>query len=213
MRNALIFDVDGTIWDAVEVLTDAWNKTGAKYKEVTTTIKPEDMRPLMGKTMDEFAVLFPSVDRKLALEILKDACVEENEYLLTHPGKLYPEIAEVMRSLNKDYDLYIVSNCQEGYIEALMKSCGIEDIVEDFENYGRTGRGKAENIRILMERCDIKKAIYIGDTELDMVSAETAGIPFIHAAYGYGKIDECRFRISEPKELPEVIRETKYFSL
>ncbi|MBO4462145.1 MAG: HAD family hydrolase, partial [Lachnospiraceae bacterium] len=109
--------------------------------------------------------------------------------------------------------LYIVSNCQEGYIEALLATQGLAEYFKDFENFGRTGKLKDENIRILMERCDIKKAIYIGDTATDMESAFKNELPFIFAAYGMGSVENAKFTINKPEELPEVIKRTRYYAL
>ncbi|MBR0434787.1 MAG: HAD family hydrolase [Lachnospiraceae bacterium] len=213
MNKALIFDVDGTLWDAVSVITDSWNLTASRYPEITTTISPSEMSKYMGQPMSAFVKLFPTIDERKALEVLDKCCKEEIDYLYDHPGRLYDGMKETIIRLSKDYDLYIVSNCQEGYIEALLHTTGLESYFKDFENFGRTGKLKDENIRILMERCDIKKAIYIGDTATDMDSAFKNDLPFIYAAYGMGEVDNARYLINSPSELPEVIKSTRYYEL
>ncbi len=45
----------------------------------------------------------------------------------------------------------------------------------------------------------------MGDTELDMTSALTAGIPFIFADYGFGKIDNTDYNISKISDLTDYI--------
>ncbi len=213
MNRALIFDVDGTLWDAVSVITDSWNHTASKYPEITTTIAPTEMSKFMGQPMSAFVKLFPTIDEGKALEVLEKCCTEEIDYLYEHPGRLYDGMKETIIALSKEYDLYIVSNCQEGYIEALLATQGLAEYFKDFENFGRTGKLKDENIRILMERCDIKKAIYIGDTATDMESAYKNDIPFIYAAYGMGDVSDARYKIDNPTELPEVIKSTRYYEL
>lgn len=39
-----------------------------------------------------------------------------------------------------------------------------------------------------MDRGRIESAIYVGDTQGDWDAAKTAGVPFVHAAYGFGRI-------------------------
>ena len=96
MNKAVIFDVDGTLWDAVSVITESWNQTIRRFPEVKSVITEEQMRGMMGKTMDEFAALFPEVEEKRAKEILACCCKEEIAYLHTHPGKLYPGVTQML---------------------------------------------------------------------------------------------------------------------
>lgn len=213
MRKAVIFDVDGTLWDAVSVITDSWNNTLQGFPDVTSRVTYEVMRNMMGKTMDEFVTLFPELSMERAAEVLEYCCQEEINYLHSHPGILYPGIRDILETLHEQYELYIVSNCQNGYIEALLHSCNLSHLFEGFECFGRTGKKKGQNIQILMQRYEIDKAIYIGDTQMDQEAAEYAGIPFIFAKYGMGQAQCTRFMVNEPKEIPEEICKMKYFAL
>ena len=50
--------------------------------------------------------------------------------------------------------------------------------------------GKADNIKELVKRNGLKNPVYIGDTEGDRIACEEAGVPFVHAAYGFGDLQE-----------------------
>lgn len=213
MRKAIIFDVDGTIWDAVDRITESFQLQADQFPDVTSRVDKKTLESYMGKPMTEFAKLFPELTNERAIEVLDACCKYEVEYLKTHPGVLYEGIYEVFENLSKEYELYIVSNCQEGYIEALLQSCNMEQFVSGFECFGRTGMRKGRNIQILMERYEIDKAIYIGDTQLDYEATLEAGIPFIFAAYGMGETEYQRYVVNSPAEIPEVIKKTKYFAL
>jgi phosphoglycolate phosphatase len=56
-----------------------------------------------------------------------------------------------------------------------------------------------------MKRNNFSKAIYVGDTQKDLDSARGAGIPFIHAAYGFGKTDGPDGSINKIEDLPEEV--------
>lgn len=213
MRKAVIFDVDGTIWDAVDRITESFQIRAHEFPDVTSRVDTDTLRSYMGKPMDEFAELFPELSEERAIEVLKACCNYEIEYLKTHPGVLYEGIYDVFEELSKDYEIYIVSNCQEGYIEALLESCNMEQFVSGFECYGRTGQSKGKNIKILMERYELEKAIYVGDTQLDYEATLEAGIPFIYAAYGMGQVEHNRYVADSPREIKDVIKATKYFEL
>ena len=70
---------------------------------------------------------------------------------------------------------------------------------------GRTGKTKGENIKEIIDRNHITKAVYVGDTIGDLEGAKFAGIPFIHAKYGFGKLDNMKYVINHITEINEII--------
>ena len=108
------------------------------------------------------------------------------------------------RELSKKYKLFIVSNCQSGYIEAFLKNTGLGQYFADYTCPGDTGKLKGENIRIIMERNGIKEAVYVGDTQGDANACKEAGIPMIFAAYGFGQVEEEHVAIQSFGELLEL---------
>ena len=46
---------------------------------------------------------------------------------------------------------------------------------------------KAENIRLVVARNGLQHPVYVGDTKGDEEAAHAAGVPFVHAAYGFGR--------------------------
>ncbi len=156
----------------------------------------------MGKNMKDFGdALFPDLPPAKRLEVM-EACMEyENQYLEDHPGILYPQVAEVLQQLSWKYKLFIVSNCQKGYIEVLMRSCNLEEYITDIECYGNTGLSKADNISMVIQRNHLDQSFYVGDTAMDAEAAADAGIPFVHAAYGFGQVNGAEAVIREFGEL------------
>lgn len=185
MKKGIIFDVDGTLWDSSVQVAKSW--TSVTLPEMGKTITPEDISRNMGKTMDAIAAdLFSELPVKEQLALLKRCMEVENRYLETHPGTLYPGVRETMELLSRCYGLYIVSNCQCGYIEVLLRSCNLEEFIQDTECFGNTGLQKGDNIRMLMERNHLDSCFYVGDTQMDAQASEMAGIPFVFASYGFG---------------------------
>jgi phosphoglycolate phosphatase len=200
----LLFDLDGTLWDSAPAVAEAWNEV---FRRECPGLKPltvEDIHGVMGMTMKEISLaLYPDTDMPRRDEIFDICCRHEVEYLYTHCGTLYPDFRSVMESLKAEgYDLAVVSNCQEGYVRAFLVSSGASDLFIDYEEWERTGLTKGENIRLVMERNGYAKGIYIGDTKKDREAALLAGIPFIHAAYGFGEVESADGIISSLKDLP-----------
>ena len=100
----------------------------------------------------------------------------------------------------------MVSNCGLGYIEAFFTGNQTGCFFDDYENAARTGLSKGENIRLVMERNGIERAVYLGDTAGDQAAARLAGVPFVHAAYGYGVVPDPDAAIQAFRELPAAVK-------
>ena len=200
--DSIIFDVDGTIWDSTQSVADSWNKAIREHSDLDLTLDPVSLSRVFGKTMTEIAdALFPALDTEARMKLL-DACyAEENRYLEDHPGLLYDGVAGTIRNLSLRYPLYIVSNCQCGYIEVMLKTSGLAPYIKDHLCFGETLRPKGETIRMLMEKNGLKSPVYVGDTQGDANACREAGIPFIFAEYGFGNVPDAEIRIHAFSEL------------
>ena len=207
MKKGIIFDMDGTLWDSAENVANSWNiamdKVGFKREPITK----DDMYRVMGKTMDKIAeILFPFCQGEERAHLLEVCCDVENDYLREHGGQLYPKLRETMEILKDTYHLYIVSNCQAGYIEAFLDYYGFHDLFEDIECFGNNDKPKGENIRLIVERNELDAAVYVGDIQGDYEATTEAGLPFIHARYGFGTIDAKVPYVNALEDLPEVVK-------
>lgn len=207
MKKGVLFDLDGTLWDSSEEVAISWKEALEKRKDVDKVITTADIQGVMGKTMDEIAdILFAEYDKEKRRELLTYCCKQENAYIRRHGGKLLPGLEEMLRKLrDAGYFLAIVSNCQEGYIEAFLEHHGLSSYFDDFESFGRTGYSKGDNIRLVIERNHLTECVYLGDTQGDYDAAAAAGIPFIHARTGYGTVNRETPYITRLLELPELL--------
>ena len=189
--DGVIFDLDGTLWDATEVTAAAWTEVLRRHPDVTPAVYPDlaAVRLYMGRTCEEMAgILFPSLPFADAFALVEESCAYENEWLPKHGGKLWPDVPETLAAMKEaGYRLSVVSNCQEGYIESFLDAHRFRDLFEDFESSGRTGHGKAYNIREVIRRGRLSSPVYVGDTCFDADGAHEAGIPFVYCRYGFGE--------------------------
>jgi phosphoglycolate phosphatase len=208
MKKGILFDLDGTLWDSSKSVVDSWNEKLKEVPDIDYTMSYEQMKGYMGQTMEEIAYsFFNTVSKERALEILQLCMDYENEYIEEHGGILFEGLEETLAKLHETYFLAIVSNCQQGYIEAFLKHHKLERYFDDTENYGRTMQGKSYNIKLLVERNHLEKAVYVGDIMGDYNATMEAGLPFIHAAYGFGTVPEGTPRITDIRQLPEKAKE------
>ena len=206
MKTGLIFDMDGTLWDSSENVAVSWTET-LKTAGYSRNITKQDIKNVMGLTMDKIAdILFPDFPKNERMKLLDMCCGYENDYLRKNGGELYPNLEKTLLSLKEKYHLYIVSNCQKGYIEAFLDHFDFWKYFEDIECYGNNLKEKGDNIAILAERNGLDKAYYIGDIQGDYDSAMKAGVDFIHSAYGFGTIHETVPELTEFRQLPDLLK-------
>lgn len=186
MYDGIILDIDGTIWDSTEVVKDAWNRALYElgyHKNVTA----RDLRGLFGLPMDEIfrAIIPDATDEEIG--VFEPLCSKyEFEYLDREGGNVYQGMKDTIEKLSRSHKVAIVSNCQSGYIELVMRKTGIEPYIIDHVCPGDTGMLKAENIRLVADRNGMKTPVYVGDIEKDEIASRSAGVGFIHAAFGFG---------------------------
>lgn len=208
MKKGIIFDLDGTLWDATEQMLPAWNKVLLRYAPDREPMTLEEVRSFMGKTVAEIAAAaLPNFPEEERVEVFNRCSIEELPWLREHPGSIYPKVPEILHLLSKEYPLYIVSNCQDGYIQTFLEVTGLGNLFEDFTCSGMSGLGKGDNIHLIVQKHHLDCAVYLGDTQGDYNACQKAQVPFIHAAYGMGSVDAEVPSISCFAELPDAVAE------
>lgn len=200
--DSIIFDLDGTLWNSADTVADAWNDALEK-SGYPLRITGNDVLKHMGKSMDVIMrdVFGADISDEEVETFLRILSVNEISYIEERGGTLFPKLEETLSFLKNDYRLFIVSNCQKGYIEAFLKAHKLSEYFEGFLCWGDTLLPKAETNKRLIAEYNLKSPVYVGDTEGDHISAVGAGIPFVHASYGFGEVSGCDYKISAIEEL------------
>jgi len=205
--DGIIFDLDGTLWDSTNNVALAWQGALDEVDYLDEIMTQERVRSITGMTYDTiFDKLFPNLNGTQRAEVQALCGKHELEILHTKGGELYPALDETLAYLAGKYRLFIVSNCQSGYIEVFFKISQMEHYFAGHQCFGTKGNPKAENIKDIVNDHNLKSPVYIGDTMGDYDSATKAGVPFIFADYGFGKVEEGQVAtISNFSELRELL--------
>lgn len=204
--DSIIFDLDGTLWDSTDVVLKAWNATLKSFSLTRGEITRKDMEGIMGLQVHEIGPkLFPEIPLEESVKLVKYCCEKERGFLLKEGGNLYPNLEEVLETLYKKYQLFIVSNCECGYIETFLEYNNFYRYFRDIECAGNTGKSKGENIKLIVERNNLKSTVYVGDTQGDSNAAKYAGVPFVYASYGFGAVSEYDYIISDISNIISLI--------
>lgn len=197
--DSIGFDLDGTLWDAIEGVCEAWKEVLGKHSRIKKkTVTYEEIKGCMGLVNEDIGKkLFPDLDEVLRMQLMEEVCENELKCLGERGGVLFPKVEEILKELSKRYKLFIVSNCQKGYIECFFKAHNLDKYFVDFESSGATGLTKGENVKLVIERNSLKNSIYIGDTNGDLEGAKAAKVKFIYARYGFGDVREYDYVIDK----------------
>jgi len=205
--DSIIFDLDGTLWDAADTVAKAWKVAKAKVDFEIQEITPEIIRSIAGTQHNLiYSMLFPHLSAGQQQELMEVSGQEEMAHIKKYGGKLYEGLEETLKYLrDKKYKLFIVSNCQDGYIEAFLEHHNLQPYFQDHECSGRTGLPKDENLKAIISRNNLEAPIYVGDTQGDCDAAAKAGVPFFYARYGYREVEQFEHSLDKISDLTTIL--------
>lgn len=181
--DSILFDMDGTLWDAVDSYCAIWNRTIAESGMSAEPVTRQRLAEFMGKPLTEIC-------RELTggcdAEFLKALAANEAAMMPELGGRLYPGVRDTLEKLSGSHKLFMVSNCGALGLPNFYRYTGLGPFFTDGLSYGETKQGKTENIRTLIERYNLRSPLYVGDVRSDCSDAHAAGVPFAWASYGFG---------------------------
>jgi len=188
--EALIFDMDGTLFKTETVIVPAYERAYARLKEegrVQGEMPPASI--LLGSLgmllMDIWARVLPEAD--VPTRERMDVLLLEEQMLLLGEGvgELYPDVDETLRRLREaGYRLFVASNGLEGYVKGVAERLGIAERFEALYSAGeyRTA-SKVDLVRLLLERENVGSAWMVGDRSSDVEAGVGNGLPVIGCDY------------------------------
>ena len=196
--DSIIFDMDGTLWDAVSTYVIAWNKY-YRQSGIERTMTYEELAPQMGVEEKEILkVTMPHIlEEERSAEYNSKVVPLVYSSILEVGGKFYDGVLKGLNELSSGYKLFIVSNCPANAIDCFMEYAGIRDVIKDTMAHGQNFKPKSENIKLLIDRHQLRYPVYVGDTDSDSLQSEKAGVPFVFVDYGFGKTHQFANQFSD----------------
>ena len=143
--DSLIFDLDGTLWDASEAVSQSWAHTLRNTYQVKNPPSIAEIQSIMGLSAREIADRLFSRYGEDPDEIAQYCMRQECDYLAVHGGRLYAGVEPTLRDLAQHYHLSIVSNCQQGYIESFLHFYHLEPLLRREHRAKQVGKYPALN--------------------------------------------------------------------
>lgn len=212
-KDTLIFDLDGTLLDTLEGLKDGFNYAITKFGYPPRTL--DEVRSFVGNGI------------KVALKLCLPNGVEDKEfekivevfkiYYLEHSEettKVYDGILEMLKILHdKGYKIAVVSNKYDDAVKELCKVYfnGFIDFAIG-EGYGIERKPNPNGVykAIQVLNSTVESSLYIGDSEVDILTAKNANIPCVSVLWGFREKDflvnnGAKIFAQNAKELLEII--------
>ena len=185
--DSMIFDMDGTLWDAVDTYCRVWDSTFAALGIRREPVRYEELRAQMGKPLEDIfdAIAAPDAPYRKEFFTLLPRIEVAIEPILG--GKIYPGVRDALTVLhNRGIRLFMVSNCLESGLDNFYEYSGFGALFTDRRTYGGTGHDKDINLCELRNVYKLERPVYVGDIQRDCDSTHKAGMEFVWASYGFG---------------------------
>lgn len=201
--DSLIFDMDGTLWDAVDSYCAVWDATAASLG-VELHVERGQLLPLMGKPLEEIYDALAAHTDAPRREFMRRLGDFEARMMPRLGGSLYPGVKATLEELHRrGVRLFMVSNCSASGLDNFLDFTGLRPLMTDALSFGGTGCDKDVNMRRLRDVYSLSAPAYVGDVQRDADSTHAAGLPFIWAAYGFGTVrpGDYEYRIDSFEQL------------
>lgn len=190
MVDYIVFDLDGTLIDTLKGLTIATNNT---LKELGINIKytSEEVKTFIGrgaKNLLRMALKRDFTDEEFEL-FLKN--YEKNQYV----SRLYNNVESVLKELNtRNIPLIIYSNkpndIAQKIVNKLLSNIQFTSVQGKEYNYPPKPDVTLLNDILTKHNLSKMKGLYVGDSIIDILTANNASLPCLILTYGYGNREE-----------------------
>lgn len=211
-KTAILFDLDGTLLDTLEDLTDATNHIMEQFGFPKRTV--EEVRKFVGNGARRLIV--QAVPEDASPEIVEEAFHAFQVYYRAncqHKTRPYDGIPEMLEQLNAEgYPMAIVSNKPDAAVQPL-RDRYFPGLYAQGELPGCPRKPAPEMVFRAAKALGAapEHCIYVGDSEVDVLTARNAGMECISVLWGFR--DEAAIRevggihfCTDPVEIPEMVR-------
>ena len=183
MKTGILFDLDGTLLDTLEDLTDATN-AALKHFGCPERTLPEVRSFLGNGAANQIRMSLPGREDDPELDAVlawyRDF-YSRNCQIKTAP---YPGVMAALQALGREYPIAIVSNKPDVAVKTLCARYfpGIYALGEAADCPRKPA---PDMVFKAMEAIGVEKCIYVGDSEVDIRTAKNANVPCISVLWGF----------------------------
>jgi phosphoglycolate phosphatase len=209
----IIFDLDGTLVDSLDDLTDSVNQMRAAFaaepllRSQVQTMVGQGARSLVERALPGLSAA--ETDRALVIFLAHNAA---HLAARTTP---YPGIPALLAALQSaGVSLAVVSNKNAGLCRQLLQTLGLADFFAAIYGADSFAERKPSPLPFLevmrLFNVAVPDTMVVGDSSNDVLAARAAGLAVIGCGYGYGTEEElvgATFRVAAAAELLPLLQD------
>lgn len=209
MKTGLLFDLDGTLLDTLEDLLDATNYALAQFDHPPRTL-PELRRFVGNGAYNQIRLALGDAaapeEIQRVLEVYKPYYTDHCQ-IKTKP---YAGISEALARLSH-YPIAIVSNKPDSAVKALCREY-FPGVYALGETPDCPRKPAADMVYKAMAVLGVENCIYIGDSEVDVLTARNANVPCLSVLWGFRDREDLEaagaaYYCNDPADLPDILEE------
>lgn len=218
--DALIFDLDGTLFQTETLLLPAYHATfeQLRMEGLYCGETPPEQHILsgLGMLLDQiWEMIMPETEEKVHRRADELLLNYQLEGLARGEGALYEGVAQTLTVLRKQgIRLFIASNGLEDYVKRVIQNKGLLSLFETGGLYSageHKTRSKVDLVRKLMQEHNVAHAWMVGDRSSDVEAGHANGLFVVGCDYaGFrktGELDRADVRIRRFDELLDLVKE------
>lgn len=180
MNVGILFDLDGTLLDTLQDLTDATNYALRQHGYPERHIS--EIRKFVGNgAANQIRLSVPEGEDFRPVLATYKPYYDAHCQIKTAP---YPGVPEALEELRKEYPVAVVSNKPDSAVKVLSRQY-FGDIYARGEAPDCPRKPAPDVVYRTMEALGVEKCVYVGDSEVDVLTAKNAGVPCLTVLWGF----------------------------
>ena len=202
----ILFDLDGTLLDTLEDLADSVNYALEQHGHPQRTL--EEIRTFVGNGAAMLAKLATPEGEDYE-QVLRTFQSYYKAHCQVKTGP-YAGVLDALAEIRAEYPVAVVSNKPDPAVKALCDEY-FGGVFALGERADCPRKPAPDMLYKAMEYLGVDKAVYVGDSEVDVITAKNAGMPCISVLWGFRTEAEIReyggsIFCTDPKQLPAIVR-------
>lgn len=180
MKIGILWDLDGTLLDTLQDLTDGTNYALRQYGLPERT--PEEVRQFVGNGARNLIIraVEGRADADAVLDVYR---TYYNAHCQDKTGP-YPGIPAALKELETRYPIAVVSNKPDTSVKILCAQ-HFPGVYARGESADCPRKPAPDMLCKAMADIGVETCIYVGDSEVDVVTARNAGVPCLSVLWGF----------------------------
>ena len=182
--TAVLFDLDGTLLDTLEDLADAANATLEHFGYPRRNA--EEVRSFVGNGAERLLRL--SFPENAPDGLIEEALTYFKAYYPAHAQektKPYEGILEALAEIRKEFPVAVVSNKPDVATKPLCREYFGGEIFAIGESSRCPRKPAPDMVKLAMKAIGADTCVYVGDSEVDVRTAQNAGVPCLAVLWGF----------------------------